>query len=130
MQLLMVLIGILLLVLLIVRKVNPMLALLIVALVTGLLLGMPVIRIIESINKGVGNTLKDILLVLALGAMIGKLAEESGAAQKIVLILIKWFGIKHIQWAILCTGLLAGIPLFYNAGFVVLIPLVFAIASA
>lgn len=129
MSLLILLFAILLLIFLIIRKVNPMLALLAVSLIAGLLFRMPVAKLVSSINNGVGSTLSGTIMVLALGAMIGKLAEETGAAQKLVFVLTKWFGIKNIQWAILCTGLLAGIPLFYNAGFVVLIPLVFAIAK-
>jgi gluconate transporter len=129
MQLLILLFAILLLVFLIIKKLNPMLALLLVSLLTGLALGMPVAKVVSSINNGIGSTLGSTVMVLALGAMIGKLAEESGAAQKLVFVLTAWFGLRHIQWAILLTGLLAGIPLFYNAGFVVLIPLVFAIAK-
>ena len=107
-----------------------MLALLGVSVVTGLTLGMSVTTVIRSINNGIGSTLGGTIMVLAIGAMIGKLAEESGAAQKLVIALSGWFGMKNIQWAVLSTGLLAGIPLFYNAGFVVLIPLVYAIAKA
>jgi Gnt-I system high-affinity gluconate transporter len=129
MQLLILVFAILLLVVLIIRKLNPMLALLLVSIATGLALGMPVVNVIASVNNGIGSTLASTVMVLALGAMIGKLAEESGAAQKLVFVLTNWFGVRHIQWAILFTGLLAGIPLFYNAGFVVLIPLVFAIAK-
>lgn len=129
MPLLVLLIAILLLVVLIIRKLNPMLALLLVSIATGLALGMPVAKVVSSINTGIGTTLGSIVMVVALGSMIGRLAEESGAAQKLVLVLTGWFGIQHIQWAILITGLLAGIPLFYNAGFVVLIPLVFALAK-
>lgn len=129
MQLYILLFTIVLLVFLIIKKLNPMIALLGVSILAGLLMGMPVPKVFSSINTGIGSTLGSIAMVLALGAMIGKLAEESGAAQKLVFVLSNWFGIRHIQWAILCTGLLAGIPLFYNAGFVVLIPLVFAIAK-
>ena len=123
-------IGILLLLVLILKKVNPMIALLITSLVTGMLLKMPLERILISINNGVGNTLGGMIMILSLGAMVGKLAEESGAARKIVYLLVEVFGLKHIQWAVLITGILVGIPLFYNAGFIVLIPLVFSIASA
>ena len=129
MSLLPVLFGIIVLLVLIVRKINPMIALLIVAIITGLLLGMPADKVMTSISSGVGSTLGSMVLVLALGAMMGKLIEDSGSARKIVYILIGVFGPKNIQWAILLTGFLVGIPLFYNAGFVVLIPLVFAIAS-
>jgi len=130
MSLLIVLAGIILLFVLIIKKFNPMIALLLTAIVTGLFLGMPPSKVMTSVSNGIGSTLGSMVMVLALGAMMGKLIEDSGAATKIVFILIKLFGKKNIQWAVLLTGLLVGIPLFYNAGFVVLIPLVFAIASA
>jgi len=130
MSLLIVLFGIILLFILILKKLSPMIALLIVAIVTGLLLGMPVAKVTASVTSGIGSTLGGMVMVLALGAMMGKLIEDSGAARKIVSILMVTFGYKNIQWAVLITGLLVGIPLFYNAGFVVLIPLVFAISSA
>lgn len=107
-----------------------MLALLIASIATGMLLGMPIQKITTSITNGIGSTLGSLVMVLALGAMIGKLAEDSGAAKKIVYVLIRIFGFKNIQWAVLLTGMLVGIPLFYNAGFVILIPLVFSIAAA
>jgi len=129
MALLIVLFGLLLLLILIVKKVSPMLALLIVSIITGLLLGMTPGKVMTTIASGIGSTLGSMVMVLALGAMLGKLIEESGSSKKIVFILIRLFGIKNIQWAILSTGLLVGIPLFYNAGFVVLVPLIFAIAS-
>ncbi len=107
-----------------------MISLLIVSIITGLLLGMPVAKVMTTVGTGIGGTLGSMVMVLALGAMMGKLIEDTGAARKIVFILIRFFGYKNIQWAILLTGLLVGIPLFYNAGFVVLVPLVFAIAGA
>ena len=107
-----------------------MIALLIVSIITGLLLGMPIEKVMTTVGTGIGGTLGSMVMVLALGAMMGKLIEDTGAAKKIVFILIRFFGYKNIQWAILLTGLMVGIPLFYNAGFVVLVPLVFAIASA
>lgn len=130
MSLLIVLFGLILLLVLIVRKLSPMIALLVVSIVTGLLLGMPAEKVMATIATGIGGTLGSMIMVLALGAMMGKLIEDTGAAKKIVFILIRLFGYKNIQWAILLTGLLVGIPLFYNAGFVVLVPLVFAIAAA
>jgi Gnt-I system high-affinity gluconate transporter len=129
MSLLIVFLGLLLLLLLIIRKVSPMLALLIVSIITGLLLGMSPGKVMSTIALGIGNTLGGMVMVLALGAMLGKLIEESGSSKKIVFVLIRLFGINNIQWAILITGLLVGIPLFYNAGFVVLVPLIFAIAA-
>lgn len=130
MSLLYVLIGIIILLILILKKLDPTLALLIVSVITGLLLQMPIQKVMTSITNGVGTTLGGVIMILALGAMIGKLAEDSGAAKKIVIILVNSFGVKNIQWAVLLTGILVGIPLFFNAGFIILIPLVFSIASA
>lgn len=129
MSLFIVLVGVVLLLILVLLKLNSMLALLIVAILTGIMLGMPVAQVMTSVNNGIGATLGSMAMVLALGAMLGKLAEDNGIAQKLVAVLIEVFGVNNIQWAVLLTGLLVGIPLFYNAGFVVLIPLVFAIAS-
>ncbi|KLT66683.1 gluconate:H+ symporter [Pedobacter sp. BMA] len=130
MSLLILLAGILLLFIMILKKINPMISLLTVAILTGLCLGMPIAKVMGSVADGIGSTLGSMIMVLALGAMMGKLIEDSGSAKKIVFILIRTFGEKNIQWAVLLTGLLVGIPLFYNAGFVVLIPLVFAISAA
>jgi Gnt-I system high-affinity gluconate transporter len=130
MNFIIVLVGIILLLILIVYKMSPVLALLIASIFTGLLLGMPALKVMTSINDGIGNTLGGLIMVLSLGAMLGKLVEDNGVANKIVSILISSFKKKNIQWAVLLTGILVGIPLFYNAGFVVLVPLVFVIAAA
>jgi Gnt-I system high-affinity gluconate transporter len=129
MQLLIILLAIILQVFLTVKKVNPFLSLLIVAITVGLLLGMPPAQLVKSIEKGVGSTLGGLALILCLGAVLGKILEVSGAAEKIAITLIKKFGEKNIQWAVLLTGFLIGIPLYYNAGFVILVPLVFMLAK-
>ena len=110
------------------KKVSPFLSLLIVAILSGLFLGMEPMQIIKSVEKGVGNTLGGLALIICLGAILGKVLEVGGAAEKISLTLINGFGQKNIQWAVLLTGFLIGLPLYYNAGFVILVPLVFSIA--
>jgi gluconate transporter len=110
------------------KKINPFLSLLIVAIVSGLLLGMPPAALLKSIEAGVGSTLGSIALIICLGAILGKILEVSGAAERIASKLIKDFGEKKIQWAVMLTGFLIGIPLFYNAGFVILVPLIFTLA--
>lgn len=129
MQIAVVLAGISLLIILISLKLHTLLALLISSIFTGLLAGMMFTKVVASINIGVGSTLSSVALVLALGAMYGKLIEETGVAQKMVAVLSTSFKGKNIQWAVLATGILVGIPLFYNAGFVILIPLVFTLAA-
>lgn len=125
---LIIILAIALQVFLTVRKVSPFLSLLIVAIVAGLALGMPAAAVLKSIEKGAGSTLGGLALILCLGAVLGKILEASGAAEKIAVTLIKSFGEKNIQWAVLLTGFLIGIPLYYNAGFVILVPLVFMLA--
>lgn len=110
------------------KKVSPFLSLLFVAILSGLFLGMEPMAIIKSLEKGVGNTLGGLALIICLGAILGKVLEISGAAEKISITLINGFGQKNIQWAVLLTGFLIGLPLYYNAGFVILVPLVFSIA--
>ncbi|HEY0898698.1 MAG TPA: gluconate permease, partial [Sphingobacteriaceae bacterium] len=79
MSLFIVLFAIIILVILVLKKLSPMLALLIVAIATGVMLQMPIEKVITSVTNGIGSTLGGMVMVLALGAMIGKLAEESGA---------------------------------------------------
>ena len=128
MHLLLVLFGILLLVVLISwGKVNAFLAFLVVSLVTGLLLGIPFDKIAGSVYKGIGDTLGQLAIVIVLGAMLGKIVAESGAAQRIATTMMNIFGEKYIQWALMVTGFIIGIPLFYNVGFVLMVPLIFSV---
>ena len=108
-------------------KVNPFLAFLVVSIATGLLLGIPFNKITGSVQKGISDMLGSLLIIIGLGAMLGKLVAESGAAQKISSTLVNAFGKKNIQWALMLTGFIAGLPLFYNVGFVLLIPLLFSV---
>src|SRR6478672_6359071 len=112
------------------KKMSPFLSLLIVSIVSGLLLGMKPDALLKSIDSGVGSTLGGggLALIICLGAVLGKILEVSGAAEKIASQLIKNFGETNIQWALLLTGFLVGIPLYYNAGFIILVPLVFTLA--
>ncbi|MEB2784519.1 gluconate:H+ symporter [Algoriphagus persicinus] len=129
MTILLVLLSIAILVLLIVwAKLNPFLAFLIASICAGFLLGLPADQIAGSVQRGMGVLLGDLVIVIVMGAMLGKLVAESGAAQKIAGVLMKTFGEKHITWAMSFTGLIVGIPLFYNVGFVLLVPLAFTVA--
>ncbi len=109
-------------------KFNPLLAFLVVSIIAGLLLGIPFNKIISSVQKGLGDTLGSLALIIALGAMLGKLVAETGAAQKIAAVMMNAFGEKYIQWALVVTGFIIGIPLFYGVGFVLMVPLIFSVA--
>ena len=129
MHLLIVFAGILLLVLMISwAKINAFLSFLVVSVVTGLLLGIPIENVTGAVYKGMGDTLGELAIVIVLGAMLGKLVAESGAAQRIATFMMNAFGRKYIQWALMVTGLIIGIPLFYNVGFVLMVPLIFSVA--
>jgi Gnt-I system high-affinity gluconate transporter len=129
MTFLIIILAIALQIFLTVKKMNPFLSLLIVAIVAGLFLGMQPKDLLKSIESGVGSTLGSVALIICLGAILGRILEISGAAEQIASTLINSFGEKYIQWAVLLTGFLIGIPLFYNAGFMILVPLVFSIAK-
>ena len=118
MPLLIVGIGILILLLLISKlKLNAFFALLITSFAVGLLSNMNLMDILDSILKGIGDTMGKIVLILAFGAMLGKILEESGAAQTITLRMIDFMGLKNIQYALLITGFMVGLPMMYNASF-------------
>jgi Gnt-I system high-affinity gluconate transporter len=128
MTLLIVLFCIIALVLLIsLAKINPFLAFLMVSIVAGLCLGIPLNKITGSVQKGIGDTLGSLVIIIGLGAMLGKLVAESGAAQKITQVLMRTFGEKYLQWALMVTGFVVGIPLYYNVGFVLMVPLIFSV---
>lgn len=91
-------------------------------------MGIPITDITKSVTKGIGDTLGSLVVVIVLGAWLGKLVAESGAAERISSVLVKAFGQKNINWALMITGFIVGIPLFYNVGFVLLIPLIFSIS--
>jgi len=128
MQLVIIVLAIGLQIFLTYKKLSPFLSLLIVALLAGLAFGMQPPDLLKAMKTGVGSTLGDVALIICLGAILGKILELSGAASQIANTLINSFGKKNIQWAILLTGFLVGIPLYYNAGFIILVPLVFSIA--
>jgi Gnt-I system high-affinity gluconate transporter len=108
-------------------KVNPFLAFLIVSIVAGLCLGIPLNKITASVQKGLGDTLGSLAIIICLGAMLGKLVANSGAAQKISEVLVSAFGIKYIQLALVAAAFIIGIPLFYGIGFVLMVPLIFSV---
>jgi Gnt-I system high-affinity gluconate transporter len=109
-------------------KINAFLSFLIVSVLAGIWLGIPLHDLLYAIEKGIGSVMGSLMLILVLGAMLGKLVAESGAAEKIAAIMVRLMGEKHIQWGLMLTGFIVGIPLFYGVGFVLLVPLIFSIS--
>jgi len=131
MPLVIVILGIcLLLFLILVLKFNSFLSFVIVALTVGIAEGMSLDKTIISIENGIGSTMGFLVLILGFGSMLGKMVSESGAAQKITSKLVTAFGIKHIQLALMLTGFIVGVSLFYDVGFFIMIPLIFTVAAS
>ena len=131
MPLIVITLGILLLFFLIlVVRLNAFIAFILVGITIGIGQGMEPNSIVESVEIGIGNTLGFLVMILGLGAMLGKLVAESGAAQKITNVLIEIFGVSNTRIAVMLTGFIVGITMFYSVGFVILVPLVFTVASA
>ncbi|WP_028660429.1 SLC13 family permease [Nocardioides insulae] len=128
MPLLVVAIAVAILLVLMTRyRLNGFIALFVVAILVGLVQGMPVYDVYDSILEGVGGQLDELVLILGFGAMLGKVLADSGAADRIALSLTRAFGISRVQLAVMLTSVCIGITLFYEVAFVLLIPLVFTL---
>ena len=122
--------GLILLLILIIKfKVHAMISILIGAVGIGLMAGMPLSDIIGSVNEGIGNTLKGIALLVGLGSMFGAILEESGGAQTLAVTMVRKFGDEKAAWALGITGLVVAMPVFFDAGLIILIPLAFSLAK-
>ncbi len=129
MLLLYALIAVIALIVLIAKfKLHPFVVLISVSLCTGLAAGMPLGGIVKAFQDGVGTSLGFIAIVVGLGTMLGKMMAESGGAARIAKTLIGLFGESRVHWAIMFVAFIVGIPVFFQVGFVLLIPLVFTIA--
>ncbi len=124
------LVGLIILLVLIIKfKIQAIISILIGAVAIGLIAGMPFEDIIASVNDGIGNTLKGIALLVGLGSMFGAILEISGGAQTLAVTMVKKFGDKKAAWALGITGLIVAMPVFFDAGLIILIPLAFSLAK-
>lgn len=122
-------IGIIVLLILIIRfRLQPLVAILLSAVSIGVIAGMPLTMITATVHKGMGKTLEGIALLVGLGSMFGAILEISGGAERIALTMITRFGDKKATWAMGFTGLIVAIPVFFDAGLIILIPLAFSVA--
>src|SRR5256714_11718140 len=109
-------------------KLHPLIALTSVSLAMGAAAGMPLGAAVKAFQDGVGAALGFIAIVVGIGTMLGKVMAESGAAARIATTLIERFGERRVHWALMGVAFRLGIPVFFQVGFVLLIPLVFTIA--
>ncbi|WP_211461342.1 GntP family permease [Collimonas silvisoli] len=109
-------------------RIHPFIALIITSGFLGLISGMPLPKIVKSFQDGFGGVLGFVGIVLGLGTMLGKMMAESGGADQIAQTLVRAFGRERVHWAMMIGAFLVGIPLFFEIGFVLLIPLVFIVS--
>lgn len=112
----------------IVVKLNSVLALLIISILVGILNGLSLSDVVASVKTGFGSTLGSLAIIIGMGAVLGKLMVDSGAAQRVASTLLNKFGVKKVEWAILIVGTIFGIAVFYEVAFIILAPLVISIA--
>ncbi|SDA24609.1 gluconate:H+ symporter [Sphingomonas sp. NFR15] len=117
------------LVALIVRvRLSPFIALILVSLGLALAAGIPAGAIVKTFEAGVGGALGHIALVVGLGTILGKMMVESGGAERIADTVIGFFGARRADWAMMTVALIIGLPVFFEVGFVLLVPIVFTVA--
>jgi Gnt-I system low-affinity gluconate transporter len=123
-----VFIGVAMLLLMVLKfKLSAFISLLITSIFVGVLAGMPLSKISASIQEGMGGTLGFIAVVVGLGAIFGQMLESSGGARSLAHYLLKKFGKNKASWALMLTGFIVGIPIFLDVGFIILIPIVYAL---
>ncbi|CAJ1314034.1 GntP family permease [Paenibacillus sp. PK4536] len=108
-------------------KWNPFVVLLMASLFLGLVIGMAPLDVVKSVQSGLGGTLGSIAIVIGLGTMLGKMMAESGGAEQIATTMVNRFGEKNIPWAMLIVGIIVGMPVFFEVGIILLIPILFTV---
>ena len=109
-------------------KLHPLLALLIVSVATGLFTGMPLEKVVQAVSGGAGKTLGAVGLVVALGAMLGKILADSGTTERLASAILQRTSERMIPWAMTLVAFVIGIPMFFEVGLVVMLPLIFSVA--
>ncbi|MFE9441205.1 SLC13 family permease [Streptomyces sp. NPDC006602] len=123
--------GVVTLLLLILRaKVQPFVALVVVSIGVALAAGVPAADLVKTIEDGMGSTLGHIATIIALGAMIGRIIELSGGAAAFAHSLIDRFGSKRTPLALTVAGFVLGIPVFFEVGLIILMPIAYGVARA
>ncbi|MCC5889823.1 MAG: hypothetical protein JJU01_04575 [Alkalibacterium sp.] len=128
MLILVALAGILGLLFLVIRaKLHAFVTILLVSLLVGVGTGMPLANVIDSVQRGMGGTLGFVAIVVGLGAMFGKMLEISGGVERLASTLLEKFGEDKAQWAFGIAGFLVAIPVFFDVGFIILVPIVYGL---
>ncbi len=109
-------------------KISAFVSLLITAIYVGIIAGMPLNGITKAIQDGMAGTLGFVATVVGLGAIFGQMLESSGGAESLAHYLIKKFGTDKASWAMVITGFIIAIPVFLDVGFIILVPIIYALS--
>ena len=109
-------------------KISAFISLLITAIYVGIISGMPLKDISTSIQEGMAGTLGFVATVVGLGAIFGQMLESSGGAEALAHYLVKKFGTDRASWAMVITGFIVAIPVFFDVGFIILVPIIYALS--
>lgn len=127
---LVMILGVALLLFLIMKlKLQAFVSLLLVSMAVAVAAGMPLDKVMASIQAGMGGTLGFIAVVVGLGAMFGQMLQVSGGAERLARTLVKKFGKDKSQWALMLTGFIVAIPVFFDVGFIILVPIVYSLTK-
>ncbi len=128
--LLIAVLGIAMLLFLVMRtKLQAFVALLLVSYVVGLVAGLSPAEVLQAVQAGMGGTVGEIAIIIGLGAMFGEVLKVSGGAERLAMTLMKKFGEKRINWALMLTGFIISIPVFLDVAFVILVPILYSLAQ-
>ena len=117
-----------LLILVLKLKISAFISLLITAIYVGIIAGMPLKGVIQAIQEGMAGTLGFVATVVGLGAIFGQMLESSGGAESMAHYLVKKFGKDRASWAMVITGFIVAIPVFLDVGFIILVPIIYALS--
>lgn len=109
-------------------KISAFISLLITAIYVGIIAGMPLKNVTQAIQDGMAGTLGFVATVVGLGAIFGQMLESSGGAESLAHYLLKKFGTDKASWAMVITGFIVAIPVFLDVGFIILVPIIYALA--
>lgn len=109
-------------------KVSAFISLLITAIYVGIIAGMPLQDVTKAIQDGMAGTLGFVATVVGLGAIFGQMLESSGGAESLAHYMLKKFGTDRASWAMVITGFIVAIPVFLDVGFIILVPIIYALA--
>lgn len=109
-------------------KIHAFISLMLISVLVGVFTGMPLMSIIKSVQDGMGNILGFIAIVVGIGAIFGEILQVSGGAEALSRAMLKKFGEEKSSWALMTTGFIIAIPVFLDVGFIILVPMAYALA--